>query len=120
MPKKKSKYRIVNTNPKKEKKQSTLSSYKFLFLGRSCDFAAFKKEVNENITLVFSSSIPHRVNEYYHQLCRETLNTAIKLLKEHNTRRAADALTASDMDALGEYLDMLRNRKNDKTNKKCK
>lgn len=85
MPKKKSKYRIVNTNPKKEKKQSTLSSYKFLFLGRSCDFAAFKKEVNENITMMFSSSIPHRVNEYYHQLCRETLNTAIKLLKEHNT-----------------------------------
>lgn len=85
MPKKKSKYRIVNTNPKKEKKQSSLSSYKFVSLGKPCDFAAFKKEVNENITLVFSSSIPHRVNEYYHQLCKETLNTAIKLLKEHNT-----------------------------------
>ncbi len=51
---------------------------------------------------------------------QDVLQAQIELLKEHNTRRAADALTASDMDALGEYLDMLRNRKNDKTNKKCK
>lgn len=81
---KKSKYRPVNTNPKKEKKQSSLSSYKFVSLGKPCDFAAFKKEITQVLTTVVVSGIPPRVYEYYHQLCKGTLDTAIKLLKQQN------------------------------------
>lgn len=84
MPKKKSKYRVVNTNPKKEKKQSSLSSYNFVALGKPCDFAAFKKEVSRILTTMTSSDVPTRVWEYYHQLCKGTLDTAIKLLKQQN------------------------------------
>lgn len=84
MPKKKSKYHPVNTNPKKEKKQSSLSSYNFVALGKPCDFATFKKEVTRVLTTIVVSDIPSRVYEYYHQLCKGTLDTSIKLLKQQN------------------------------------
>lgn len=94
MPKKKNKYHVVNTNPKKEKKQSSLSSYKFVSLGKPCDFAAFKKEVTQVLTTTVTGNIPLRVYEYYHQLCKETFNAAIGILKNNNkTDKREEAVT---------------------------
>lgn len=82
---KKNKYRPVTTNSKKEKKKSSLSCYKFVALGKPCDFVTFKKEVDRIFTLLLSSSISPRVGDYYTQLCRDTFSRAIKLLKDKNS-----------------------------------
>lgn len=104
MLKKKSKYRPVNTNPKKEKKQSSLSSYDFVSLGCPCDFPEFKKEAHRVLTAIVTSDIPKRVHDYYCQLVKGTFDQAVKMLKYYNTgthkNKPVTFTTAAEQDEL--------------------
>ena len=90
MPKAKNKYRPVNTNPISKKKQSSLSSYRFISLGNTCDFPTFKKQAHEVLTAQIIPDIPKRVHDYYCQLVNDTFNKAIRILKQYNTGTVKD------------------------------
>lgn len=91
MLKKKTKYRPVNTNPKKDKKTSSLSEYKFFVHSdghhKLMDFPTFKREVERYIssagTLIPGGMHPE-VYKYYTQVCNDLFKQGIAILKKYN------------------------------------
>lgn len=83
--KKKNKYRPVNTNPKKEKKQSSLSAYKFSVNNKVVDFPTLKREVESYFKLfIVRTEVNTKVYEYYHELCRGAFKKVVDTLKKFN------------------------------------
>ena len=89
--KKKSKYHPVTTNTKREKKQSSLSSYTFSVNNKNIDFPTFKKEVENFFKLSVSRTVMDiKVYEYFRDLCNETWKEAVGILKRCNDGYRSD------------------------------
>lgn len=90
-PTKKRKYKAVNTNPKREKKQSSLSSYSFWVNGNSVDYPTFKKEVGDFFRLSDTrTTMDPKVYEYFKDLCNEAWKEAVSILKRCNDGYRSD------------------------------
>ena len=88
---KKKKYHAVNTNPKREKKQSSLSSYKFSINGSTVDYPSFKKEVESYFRLFNTrTNVDPKVYEYFKDLCNEAWKEAVGILKRCNNGYRSD------------------------------
>lgn len=89
--KKKNKYHPVTTNIKKEKKQSSLSSYTFSVNNENIDFPTFKKEVENFFKLSISRTVMDpKVYEYFKDLCNEAWKEAVSILKHCNDGYRSD------------------------------